>query len=76
MNKVRKVVAVPYDATGNLIEGDFNDCIIGEAETLTQAVTLTKAKGFTLIDFDAPDNVPGELIGELFDAFAVGVIST
>ena len=72
---MRKVIAVRYDADGNMIEGDFKDGIIGEAGTFAQALELVKAQGFALVDFESPENVPGELIDEALDAFAVGVIS-
>jgi hypothetical protein len=72
----RKVIATPYDSDGMLIEGNFKDSVIGDAETYEEAVALAISKGFLLVDFDCPDHIPGELIGEEIDAFAIGVIST
>lgn len=75
MDIIRKVIAVPFDIEGNAIEGNFKDGIIGEASTLEDAVKLAASKGFELSPLGTPDRVPGELIDEEMDAFAVGVIN-
>lgn len=76
METIRKVITVPFDKDGNLIEGSFSQGIIGEALTHEDAVLLAKSKGYEIADFDSPDRIPGELIDEPVDAFSVGVIST
>lgn len=69
----RKVIVVEYDTDGQLVEGDFIDGVIGEAATIEDARCLAISKGYTLVAFQTPENVPSELIGEPADAFAVGV---
>ena len=75
MNKLRKVIAVPFDSAGNMIEGNFKDGIIGEASTISEATDIALSKGYKIADFETPDRVPGELIDDPLDAFAVSVIT-
>jgi hypothetical protein len=70
---IRKVVVVPYDAAGWVVEGDFRDGVIGEAATFEAATALAIRKGYRLLAYETPDRVPGECIDADRDAFAIGV---
>ena len=70
---MQKVVIVPFTAEGEMVAGDFRDGVIGDASTMDDATELAKSKGFTIVDFDTPNSIPSELIGEDQDAFAIGV---
>ena len=68
---MRKVVVIEHDVDGQITLDDLS--VIGEAATAADAVKLARASGYKVVDFETPEQIPGELIGDDRNAWSVGV---